>query len=130
MSKNIFKIIILAVILMTSATTALAQDQNSGWSFQNLPPPITDLLETFKKIQPNADFIKPLSQKVFQTVNDFSGNPIGWLEKLKNLAAKIDNWFKNAVGVSFFEIIKTFVNFFVWILELIIKLLKLAVSAI
>lgn len=130
MSKNIFKIIILTVILM-SATPALAQDKNSNWSFQNLPSPITDLINTFKKIQPSQDFFQQaVPQKIIQSVNDFSGNPMIWLEKLKEWTNGIDVWFKNAIGVGFFEIIKTFVNFFVWILELIIKLLKLAVSAI
>lgn len=100
----------------------LAQEQNSKGFFNNLPAPLTSLINTFKKIQPNQNLI----ERTFSPQN-IENN---WFEKLKEWIRRIDEWFQKNIGVGFLEILKNILNFFVWILELIIKLIKLAISAI
>ena len=95
----------------------------------NLPSPITDLWNTASKIRVNIEE-SSFFTRILETTVGVAQDPINFFSDLKNWWGNINNWFQDKVGLSFMEILRRVGNFFVWTLELFVKVIKFALSFI
>jgi len=92
-----------------------------------LPQPITNLFNAFSKINLNIN-LSFLEKTSSDARNFISVEPSNILFFLSDSWKKINNWFESRLGVSLSAIFQALGNFFIYILELIVKLLRWLVS--
>ena len=122
-------LIILILIAISAPFTGLAQE----FSLDNIPAPVTELVDTFSKVQIDIDvgggsFLK----RTFENIKDFVFTiiitPGEFFSYIQDVWDNVNTWLEDHVGVSFREIIRSVVSFFIWSLELIIRLMKWGIS--
>ena len=124
------KVLIILILIAISAPFAgLAQE----FSLDNIPEPVTELVDTFSKIQVDIDvgggsFLKKTLESIKNFVFTIVLTPGEFFSYVQNIWDNINTWLEDHIGVSFREIIRSVVNFFVWSLELIIRLMKWGIS--
>lgn len=120
MIKFIF--ILLGALVLILPLKTLAQ-------LENVPQPITDLFNTFQKIDLNVKL--PFLEKAFQEgIPKSTGGGGGVVSDLTNLFDRVSSWFRDKLGVSLIDIVKAIGNFIIWVLEFIVKLIKAGLSFI
>ena len=125
MSKYILIIIGLAI-----ASVGFAQESPIPSNF-NIPEPIIDLFNTFRGIRLNIDVSQvPLVQSTIESVRNVALDPQGFTSDFGDWFDRANNWFSQNLGVPLTNILQAIGNFFIWILELITRLIKLGLSYI
>ena len=81
---------------------------------ESIPAPIANFIDKLKGIDIGGQ------PSVSGDSLDFSNVKSGW--------DSINNWFLQNIGVSFTEIVKSVANLFIWIWEIVIKLIKVGLS--
>ena len=123
-----FKFFLISfVFISVSANIAGAQTINLKIGLENLPQPITDIYNTFNKIQVRAEdntFLNIISEKV----RTISANPQGLVSDASNWWGRVNNWFSSHVGVTLKELVQGVANLFVWVFEWVVKLIKLGIG--
>ncbi|MCP6719779.1 MAG: hypothetical protein KJI72_00430 [Patescibacteria group bacterium] len=122
-----FAIIILIAIGIPFM--GLAQE----FSLEDIPEPVTELVDTFSKVRVDIDvgggsFLK----RTLENIKDFFFTivltPGEFFSYVQGVWDNINNWLEDNIGVSFREIIRVVANFFVWSLRLIIRLIEWGIS--
>ena len=98
-----------------------------GIRIENIPEPVTDLVDTFGGIKIDVGD-QTFLERIFTGAKDFISSPRTIFSDIEDLWNKINDWFESKICVSFRELIIALGNFFIWALELIIKLLRTVVS--
>ena len=119
------KVFIAVIIMMSIPFAGSAQ----GPSLDSLPAPVTDLFNTFEKIKIDIGG-GTLLPRVAGSIKNISLTPGDILSYVKGVWDSVNSWFENKIGISFREIIRTVANFFVWALELIIKVIRAGISLV
>jgi len=118
--KNVFIFSCFLVLSLFCVFSAKAEG-----IIPSLPNEVSDLFKTFEKINIDKNSqIFSINTQGIKAPGDLVKN-FGWLKDIWN---KINLWLLQNVGISFSEIIRVVVNFFVWVLELFIKILKALIS--
>jgi hypothetical protein len=131
MSKSliIFFSVYFATVGIINAQGFSPEINNFLNNFLNvLPQPITNLFNTFSKI--NLNINSSFLEKTSGSTRNFISvvGPSNILSFLSDGWKKINNWFESRLGVSLSAIFQALGNFFIYILELIVKLLRWLVS--
>jgi len=128
------KFYFLIIFLTALPLTVLANDIGSLnlSSFKNiLPAPFVELIDTFSKISPNPQ--APLFRNLENTILGLKNESFNFSNpgiKFKEIFYKINHWFEINLGISLVAILKAIFNVIIWIFETLIKLIRLAISAL
>lgn len=131
-SKRLFLLILLPVFILSASKISLAEvkisDMPTPEKIQGfIPQPLIDLFKTFSDI--NIDFSKFL---FFNQIVGFipksgadAANGFQWLTRGLGSA---NEWFKTHIGLNIVFVVKKVGEFFVWIFEGIVNLIKTGLS--
>ena len=114
-------ILMLLALAMPYANAQVTVDLN------NLPEPVTGLWDTFNKIKfdiGDGSFVT----RIVRGATDSALDSIGLISDLKIWWGNVNGWLESNIGVSLSDAIKAVLNFFVFLIEIFAKVLKLAVS--
>ncbi len=89
---------------------------------------VQDIMSIFDKVKGSVPLID--TQVAPTSGNTLPTAPVTNLSGLTNIWNNVNAWCEKNVGISLREIINTVINFMIWIWELIIKLIRAALSYI
>ncbi len=130
----------LTIVLIAAVSMPLvagAQDANVNTNPQgvqnlqfniNSSGLVQDAMKLINKVKENVPLID--TQNAPTPGNTLPTAPLTSLSGLTNLWNTANAWCEEHIGISLREIINTVINFMIWIWELIIKLIRAALSYI
>ena len=102
-------IAIIANVPFISIAKAQNSPSNYYQAIKNLPAPVQNLGETVKQTINNAQ--TPSSQNIdYKTIANWIGAAFAW----------IANQFESFTGITFGKLFSTIINFFIWLIKIII----------
>jgi len=117
-------IIFLAVFFFPFATGAQEQNFNIP---ESVPKPVIELFNTVSKI--HIDFSQ---YEIFKKAADYvpkNGEDVSNItNQITNGFNNLDNIMRNHIGVGLKNILEATGNIFIWILEFVVKIIKLGLS--
>jgi hypothetical protein len=119
--------IIISALISTQAVIHLKQLSPQEQFLSLIPQPLHELLEAAKDINNHianvggnifAEYLPHSSQDILKSIGD-----------AKIFLSKVNNWFKDAIGIPLTKLFKLIGNVLAWILESLAKLIRHGVSA-
>ncbi|MBI5732867.1 hypothetical protein HY967_02840 [Candidatus Jorgensenbacteria bacterium] len=96
-----------------------------------LPIPVSELLNTLEKIKIHVNEPSFTKNTVYSEAGDQTGfSRDRLISDLKTWWERSKNWLESKAGINLRGVLRAFANFFVWIFEFIIRLIKDGVSMI
>ncbi|GEM_PF-1600101 len=86
---------------------------------------VQDAINLFNKVKENVPLVDTQGTQSGETLPTA---PVTSLSGIVNLWNSVNAWCEQHIGISLREIINTVINFMIWIWELIIKLIRAALS--
>ena len=122
-----FFLVVFLLIMLLTVNGVKAKEL--PFTTQILPKPLEDVYETFSKIEINPERFSFMNRSIenIRRTNLSVFNSIGEVEKLWN---NTNGWFEDKIGVSLRKILIVIGNLFIWILELITKIMKFIIGLI
>ena len=118
----------ITVVLMTALPLKLYAAQSGtppDWSF---PAPITDMVNVVRKIHidiGNIELFDNISRKGRELLRGGHGDV---RNQIYGTWQSANSWMSHHIGVSLSEIIRAFINLLIWVLNLIVRFLKMAIG--
>ncbi len=122
---NYFKNLILITFIFLIFKTQMinAQSLETLIKETNLAEPFVNIFKTFEKIKiENLEI--PFISKNLKNLSEYTSNQKIESQNILEIPKKMNYWFKEKTGVSLLEIIKTISSLFIWLLEMIARMLK------
>ncbi|KKU91311.1 MAG: hypothetical protein UY23_C0002G0050 [Candidatus Jorgensenbacteria bacterium GW2011_GWA1_48_11] len=123
----------LAAVLILAPATGFAAVSDINLNQVQIPGPVQDLFQTFGQIHIDVgqnQAVQSIGQGIQETVSQIGQDPQNWLSQLQNWWGRLNSWLQINIGVSFSQILTVIANLFIWVFELMIKLIKLALPSI
>ncbi len=121
-------VIVILVGAPAGLATPMVTHAQQGGSI-TVPAPVIDLFNTFSKINVRTEGM-PIAQDAaerLRTLQDEAGRKSA-LTDLRNLWDTADQWLSRNIGVSGRDMTRAVGGFFVWTLELLMRLIKEGLS--